>query len=761
MAITTSRRRLITAIADDDVQYEVDADGHVADYPAGDDLDADDYWSFTSALWEEQDGPLEPMFQSWIQNLLFLSNLQWWERDRTSGRWQHRTGPSWRRWPVTNLTLPYFRNVLAKATKQRPAWTAIPSSLESDDLAAARLAENVLEAKWVELRMARTIRRFVGWTVLTGNGYLYPYWNEETGDMEPLMTRVKVEAYDADTHELQGITEIECPCDEQGNPYMTEEGLYDVEHEVLYRDKGEVALRALNPFQVRVDPGATDDDEVGWFIVAESIPIRDLERAFPEFRGEFMASDTSDLDRYDVLISGAGLGPDTQVVTGQIDPSEEIPKALVLHYHERPCDKYGEGRYWCVSPGLLLQEPGPLPEGGMWPCLVHLKDLDIPGRYYGGTTLESVVGLNREYNEVNQQILEHHQLLLRGKWLVPIGSQIRRGSITQEPGEVIQHTPGLAPKQAELRPLPAAVYSERERIRNDFELVTGIHRISLGDAPQGVTSGRAFLVLQEADDTDIGPFIHALELAVSEACWMLLQMMQFRYDGERLLRLAGSDRSYQIRAFQGADLEGVADIVPQTGSAFPWSQAARQSALIDLVTALPDLFIDPETGQLDRAKVQRNLIIGGLESGFADADVDYNEVQREHSRFEMFVPDPAAPSPEEAMAGLPTPQEWQNHAFHLVQHARLLKSAEVDSWHPAAKQALLLHFVDTQNKIGELVMQQQAAAAMQAGAPGGNGAAAPAPQGSPVDAEQTAIEAEEAAVDEMAESITGNREPGT
>lgn len=769
MPISTSRRRLLEAVVDDDknADHANDEEGFVGDYPADDNLEPEDYFAYTKALWEEQDGPLEPMYQSWVQNILFLSNLQWWERDRVTGRWQQRSGPSWRRWPVTNLVLPFFRNMLAKATKQRPAWTAIPASLDSKDISSARLGEQVLEAKWVEIRMARTLRRFVGWTIVTGNGFLLPYWNEETGNTVPMLARVKVKKYDADTDEELGEDEIDCPCDEDGKPFMTAEGLYDHEHEVLFRDLGEVAVRAVSPFQLRVDPGAEEEEDVRWFIIQEAVPIRDLERTFPEFRGDFVESDTGDMHRYGALISGAGLGPDTQVVSGQIDPGEEVPKATIYHYHERPSEKYGEGRYWCVTDGILLQEADSLPDG-IWPAFVHLKDLDIPGRYWGGCTLEAVVGLNREYNEVSQQILEHHQILLRGKWLVPIGSQIRRGTISQEPGEVIQHTPGLAPQQADIKPLPAAVYQERDRIKADFQMVTGIHRISMGEAPAGVTSGRAFLVLQEADDTELGPFIQALELAVAETAWILLKMMQRRYEDDRILRTVGKDQSYMIRSFRGADLEGVADIVPQAGSAFPWSQAAKQSALLDLLTAAPALFTDPQTGQLDTAKISRNIMVGGLESGYADADVDYNEVQREHSMFEAFAPGPelATLPPEQQAAALaqmlPKPEEWQNHVFHLAQHARLLKGAEIRDWSPEAQQAFIQHYHATVNKLGEIALQaqreqlelqRQQAAVTGGGAPGG------APGASPADLERTAVEREEQAVDQMADRIIGNEDP--
>ena len=769
MSIISSRSRqtVLDYIAGDEEQqpygYSGQRDDH--NYPADDDQPPEDYLAFTSAMWDEQDGPLEPLQQAWIQNLLFLSSLQWWERDRL-GKWHQKRGPEWRRWPVTNLVLPYFQHFLAKATKQRPAWIAIPSTPDPDDIHAARLAEDVLEAKWTELRMAKKLRRCIAWTIVTGNGYLLPYWNEDTGKMKPKMVEVRALVYDQDSHEAVGETILEVPADREGTPMLTAEGLYDPEGVPFYYDEGEVGVKALSPFQVRVDPGADEDEDIRWFIVAETVPIRDLNRSFPTYAGQFVQEDTSNLDRYEALLSGVGglgMGADTQTVSGMTDAGRDVPKALVYHYHERPCEEYPQGRYWCVTAGVLLQEPGPLPDE-LWPCLVHIKDIEIPGRYYGASKMEAVIGLNREYNECNQQILEHHQLLLRGKWLVPIGSQIRKGQITQEPGEVIQHTPGMAPTQAAIQPLPVAIYQERERIKSDFQMVTGINRISMGQPPSGLTSGRAFLVLQEADDTDLGPFLEQLESAVADLAHMMLKIMQIRYTDERLLRTTGAERSYKIRAFRGADLAGVADVVPQTGSSFPWSQTAKQSALIDLLQTVPDLFLDPETGMLDRERLSRALPIAGIGAGYASSDEDYNEVMREEDVL-------AAHESGEPLE-IPQLQPWQNHVFHRRSHARTLKTAGFREWSPEAQQAFVQHYMETEQQLQDMAMaakmaeaedaamMQEIAGGEQGMDPGGPGVAQePMSPEEKAAAREQMIAAEEEAVDAMAEDIASGREP--
>jgi hypothetical protein len=378
---------------------------------------------------------------------------------------------------------------------------------------------------------------------------------------------------------------------------------------------------------------------------------------------------------------------------------------MVLHYYERKSEEYPMGRHWVTCGTKVLEQPGPLPDG-VWPVGVWLRDIEVPGRFHGEATMTDVVGLQREYNEINAQIKEHHNLLLRGKWLVPIGSNIRRGQITTQPGEVIQHTPGLPPKMADLRPLPAEVYRERDQVMADFQMITGMHQISMGQPPPGVTSGRAFLTLQEADDTDLGPFLEMQENAIAQLAWLTLQIIQQFYEDERLVRVAGDNHRYKVRAFRGSDLTSIVDVEPQVGSSYPWNQSAKQSMMIELAQSLPMLFTDPETGMFDHERFRKLLPIGGTEAIGISSDLDVAEANREQEEFEIW----AGEMDEQTGAPmLPQVLPWQDHMIHLRQHGDLLKSASFKRWAPENQQAFIEHWAQTQMT----VMQQMMAAQQQ------------------------------------------------
>ena len=710
-----------------------------AEYPETDDRPADEYAKYTHALWDQQETGLEQLHRTWTQNVLFLAGFQWWKFDRASGTFRPERVPSWRERPVTNLMVPFFKHYVSKLTKNKPAFTAVPASTDPEDIYSANVGDDALRAKWQELRMSRMVRRSASWLCPTGNAFLLPYWNTETGKLSPLTVQVQAAKHDEmgqmvlDEMGEPVIEQIEVPCDENGEPILNpENGAYDTEAEPAWVDDGDIGAKVLSPFQVRVDVGAETDEDVTVVMIAEVLPLRDIKRRWPgiDVQG---TEELGLMGHYDSLVSGIGVsssssltdvgtgssGADTHLTSGGADRGSEVEKVLQIRYFQKPDREYPRGRHWIVIGDETPEPPGPLPDG-LWPPIIHVKDTEVAGRYHGTSAFEASVGLNREYNEVNALIKEHHNLMLRGKWLVPLGSGIQRGMITHRPGEVVQHTPGLAPKMADLKPLPQQVYSERERILADFERITGIHKISMGEAPPGVTSGRAFLTLQEADDTDYGPVLAELEEGIAELAWRFIQLMQAYYDEERLIYIVGQDRRYQVSSFKGADLSGIVDVVPQAGSAAPWSHVAKQNMLLEIVQTPvgQSLFMDPQTGTFDKRRFAQLLPVAGLDSLYEFEDVDHNEAQREEEVFQTFTGEPDSEDMDAALAMGEEPQNpaevlprvlpWQNHAVHLQNHERKLKSASFKKWSMVAQQAFVNHWMETRAAIDEQMARQLA-----------------------------------------------------
>lgn len=689
--------------------------------------DARSYATYTKALWDEQTEGLRPFHLIWQQNLLFIANQH--HHTLTSSGWRIvAETDTWKQKPTYNMCLPFFNTFLAKATKSRPATQCIPASSEPKDMQAAQLGDELIEAKWTELKAQRRYRHIAGWTIATGNGFALPFYNHRAGKIKRLEVEVECPVYEPDgvtqrMHDPDGdgmmVPETEIimvPCDKDGEPQLGADNRPRPGAKAHVIDEGEIDFRIYSPFQVRVDPEATCDEDVTWFDVVEPMSLRAILKRWPEKGKKVGAEDVSTIMATQQTLSGVMDPRVTDNSAAGASPADErardMPRALVHHYYEKQTPEYPEGRYWCTAGDVLLEGPMDLPDGLF--KLIHMVDVLIPGRYHGMSRMEAAVSINREYNALKARIMEHHRLFANGKYLVPTQAGMRKGSMSPEPG-VERYTWPYKPEAMQIPALPQSVFMELQQLLSDFERVTGLRAVSQGGTDGGVTAGIAIMQLQEADDADLGPFLQSAEEAIADLAGAWLILIKNNYTDERVYYAAGPGKRYMVKSFRASDLEGAVDVVPQSGSSRPGSEVARQAVIMELAGTVPAMFNDPETGQFDQARFARAMQLGGIEAAYESEDLDVSEALREEEQFSLMG------GIEEAEPV--TPQPWQSHRIHRRQHRRTLAGGEWREWPQEAQDAFLAHYLLTV----QMDEQEQMRLAMMAGAAQGVAAGMPQP----------------------------------
>ena len=679
-------------------------EGEPAPYPGPGEDREEVFVLFTREEFEERLDAQQPYRTEWTQNMLFMAGLQNYEYDRNSGDFRIENLPHWRERPVHNRFKPFAKTFMAKMLKNQPILQCVVHGDDPSDAYAVDLGNDVLRAKWIELSLEKKLKQAIAWIMTTGNAYILPFWNTDSGNLVPLTAPEIADKYDNATGELVGREVVTCPCDDEGKPLLRKDGSLDMEAEPHYIDMGEIGTKVHGPFNVFPNEDAVDDDDVDSWIIAESASIREIRRRWPKAKG-IMPEDTTEVDEYNRLISaGLAAGADTHYTGPHFDRSESNPRrALLIHRYEKPSPTFPRGRYWIVCNKTLLEPPQELPSG-LWPPVLHMKDIEVEGQYLGEATMTAAVGIQKEINKYAGRIAEHIKLLNNGRILVPRGARVPKGAFNTREGQVIKHTPGMEPKPMEMKALPAQVWSEREFLEDSFQKTTSMHDASQGQQPEGVTAGRAFLVLQEADDADLAPITQSLEALMGKWSWYNLRLMQQYYDEERTIHVAGKSKSYRARAFKGADLTAIVSVEPQRGSAFPWSKTARQAQLLDMLQTNPWLFIDPETGVPDRQQFREAFEIGGdlaVGSGF---EVDLAKARREEEAFMGWD------GSQETEGSLPQPQLFHDHAVHMRHHRKVMNSGEFEEWPPVNQLALIQHWfahrVILQQEMQEMMMLQ-------------------------------------------------------
>ncbi|HKW12121.1 MAG TPA: hypothetical protein VJO33_17165 [Gemmatimonadaceae bacterium] len=666
--------------------------------------------NYTFNRWSRQREHYIGLFKLWSRCILFLLGKQWLEWSAQSRRYTPETNvPKWRQRPVTNLVFAVYRTAIAKLTKQRPSFDVVPPRTgDSEDREAAHLGEGLLQQLWRALKVPKLLAKCAGWVLATGNIAIHVYWDAEAGKAIPLTVPIQDE----------NGQEMPCPCDENGQPYTDKDGNPDLDREPDLIFEGEVAAELWPPFMIRYNPEAKTKEEATEWYVGRLMPRATVARKYSVDENDLKGGTDDELEEIDDLIANAAGAVEILGLTSLAgDRHESIgARVLVIEYFGKPCDDYKQGRHWVVANKLMVQDEEPLPgskDERFWPPAVDIDDVPVPGDPHAMGLLSQVVSLNREYNSLNGKIAEHNvTMAMGGKWIV--SPEDKGLKITSDPAQKLEskgYANGKPPIQAEIKTLPEGVFKERQRILSDLQLVSGLGDVGMGQKPEGVSSGRGFLVLQEAVDSVLSPTLFNFEIGMQEVGRRFLVLAREHYREERILKVRGHNGRWEIRSFMGADLGDSIDVQVQIGSSFPWSKAARQDMVLQVIqgiAALPN--IAPE---ITMAKISQMLDMGGINAFEPEADPDTTECLLEHAQFEEYNPD-------KGILTVPQPGFWQNHARHYDEHATLLKRdrQRFERWHPEAQQLFIQHMLATR----QLIEQAAAGLAPAVGAGGVGGA---------------------------------------
>lgn len=610
----------------------------------------------------------------WYINLAFTNGKHYVTPVSVPGqgfRLQATKSPPWRVRMTINKCRVAVRTEHAKLIQNRPIPTVIPSTGENEDFAAANVGEQLLKARFGTMDFDAVYRSWAWWGVVCGTSFLKQYWDGSAIDYET-----------SNVEDVKGMDGKSTITAQDGSPVRVDRVV-----------KGKIQIERVTPFHIFV-PDLTCETLEGqpyvMHVMTRSplyvrnnfgfVPTCDAKASTTILESAFMTSSNGEAVLDSVLVKEVWIKPNAH---------KDFPEGgLVTVINDRVVQ-------------YVTKWPWPFPEYPFY----KFNGINTGG-FYGDSTLVDLIPLNKEYNRTKSQMLEIKNTMGKPHLLYQQGSLNPR-MISSEPGQAIPYKMGF--EKPEVLPgveVPATMGIELDRLTSEFDDISGQHEITRGNTPPQVTSGTAIAFLQEQDDSKLKDQTSSIEHAIEVLGRHYLKLVSKYWTEPRVVKIVGRDSAFEAKAWKGADLRGNTDTKTQSGSALPFSKAARTAMISEFMA----------NGWIEPASGMEVLEMGSLQRLVDEALIDKKQAQRENLKLlkmddlelEAFLSpppnlvdglnvqgQPAKIDPETQQEWVPESpipvNSWDDHAQHITFHNMFRKSQEFELLSNIKKQAMEMH----------------------------------------------------------------------
>jgi hypothetical protein len=326
---------------------------------------------------------------------------------------------------------------------------------------------------------------------------------------------------------------------------------------------------------------------------------------------------------------------------------------------------------------------------------VMFSGIKVPNRFWPSSIASQLRGPQTELNMLKSQVAENAKRIGN-----PALMKSRQANVkyTGLPGEEILFDATMnnaVPAYLEPPSMPTYVLQQIERAENAMIEISGQHEVSNATVPTGVTAAAAINLLQEADDTRIGPEIQDMEDSIAEAANKAVRLRALYNTDERTLRLAGEEGNWDVFAFRNTMLGEEPTVECQAGSTMPRTQAAKQAAVLSILQTMLQNGVAPSKREM--ARVFRDYEVGDLDQLFGTVGASDQQIQRENH----FLSEGQA---------LPI-NAYDEDETHVEGHEEFQRTAAYQKLSPEVQQTFELHVNAHRERIVQHVNNQIAAQA--------------------------------------------------
>lgn len=335
---------------------------------------------------------------------------------------------------------------------------------------------------------------------------------------------------------------------------------------------GDVDITVVDPKRIYVSDTTIDFDKNCPFVIHEFFKRRgDLCMEFPDKRDEIMKAgasqspndDSTDADTRVRVVSPVNKdipGPDNADDSsyGHSDElkiwelwleDDEVIEAEELNVNGPEAKskkvlkkKYPHGRTVTMLPDckVVLQDvPNPYRDGEK--PFVRIVDKIRPRSFYGDGEVGQLSETQRMINKAFATIIDWANLMSNPTWVVDSNSGVDPEMITSAVGQVIVKKPDTEVRREPAPPIPPQMFELYHTLMSLADVQSGVHEVTQGRKPTGITAAQAIETLQEAAQTRIRLTERNMLASLIRLGRLIISRMLQYYTEPRVIRLTGRD----------------------------------------------------------------------------------------------------------------------------------------------------------------------------------------------------------------------------
>lgn len=436
----------------------------------------------------------------------------------------------------TNHLYSLTETRVSQLSRLKPAVQVLPNSNEFQDKNAAKAVKALINHLFYENNIDYLIQKTHRLKKICGEAYLFAEWDKSKG---PIMDDAIV-----------GTPLL----DENGNPELDEEG-----NEIIINRPprlGDVSYQLECPWRVFLQRKNNFEDCEYAFRI-KVMPVDEARAKYPEKANEIEADDGSYI--FDLEELGDRRLED---------------ETIIYEFYHKDTELVPGGAFACFTQKTLLHMSGSLHSHGDFP-FERITDIDIPDTLNGVSIYDMVLPIQNMHDNITTLISKNIWLTAHAKWMMPRGAA-KIESLGND-NTIVQYQGPVAPQMVQARSNSNEVYQYRDILKEELTEIFGVHSISTGNPPNGVTAAVAmqFLNEQEAERSSTEIAKHNMLIQNIARKTIAVAGDNYDYEDERLIKILGKDNKYMIKYFDKADLDKSYDVRVDLSTSLPDSKSGR------------------------------------------------------------------------------------------------------------------------------------------------------------------------------------------